>query len=108
MLIIHQCVKHIINSCLSSVTASVQSGSKKALRLGSLGLLIFSGPALFSAPSINGVIDGNTPAERAIDARYERIYALWGALVTVAEGQEPTSALECAGSAGIYRERSSG
>ena len=87
MLVINNIIIKIILSLFSSVTTSFRSGLKKALRAVFLTLLIFFGPTVFSATKINGVNEGNTSKARAEDARYERIYALWGALVTIADGE---------------------
>ena len=87
MRIINHPVKNILKLCIASVTTSLQPALSKTLRLASLAVLISCGPAVFAATAINGVINGNTSETRAEDARYERIYALWGALATAA-GEE--------------------
>ena len=87
MLIVNHLIRNVIKLCISSATTSFQLELKRAFRLVPLVILIFLGPTAFSSTTINGVIDGDTSKARAEDARYERIYALWGALVTIANGE---------------------
>ena len=80
-------IKNIIKRFTVSVRASIQPRAQKVFWLaGSLVFLLLS-PVAFSAPVINGVIEGSSTAEKAEDARYERTYALWGALLSAADGE---------------------
>jgi len=56
------------------------------LYLSALSVLLFSTPVMFGI-NIDGKVEGDTVRERAEDTRYERTRALWGALVSAAEGE---------------------